>query len=298
MAVEQNVPYEAPVGAAARTPADAREGWVASLDLEFALLAPQPESPDSRTRLVRRTHMGPLVVQRPFYPEGDVCHVYLVHPPGGVVGGDRLELRALARAGSHALITTPAATKFYRSVGRVAHQRQRITIEAATVEWLPQETILFPDACAKIGTRIDLAQGARFIGWDVVCYGRPASGLGFANGRVAQDFELWLGDVPLILDHLRLNGAGESMHAPFGLASHAVLGTMFAYPADDAMVAAARSISAEGVQVACTRVDGAFVCRAVAAQADAVRRLFIEIWRRLRPAIAGREAVLPRIWAT
>jgi len=275
---------------------EARPGWLASLDLEFA--PGGPAAPASRTVLARRAHEGPLVVQRPFYPEGDVCHVYLVHPPGGVVGGDRLELRVSARDGSRALITTPAATKFYRSEGRAAHQTQDIALDAATVEWLPQETILFPDACANIATRVRLSERSRFIGWEIVCYGRAASGLDFAAGRAAQDFELWLGDTPLVLDHLRLDGASEPMRARFGLAGHTVLGTLFAFPADDALVDVARAVSVEGVLSACTKVDGVFVCRAVGSQADAVRRLFVAIWSRLRPIVAGRAAVLPRIWAT
>src|SRR5262245_14402851 len=120
---------------------EASAGWLASLDLEFARSG-------SRTVLARRSHVGPLIVQRPFYPEGDVCHVYLVHPPGGVVGGDTLELRARVHDGAHALITTPAATKFYRSEGRMARQVQDIALDAAIFEWLPQETILFADAHA------------------------------------------------------------------------------------------------------------------------------------------------------
>jgi urease accessory protein len=268
-------------------------GWRAALDLEFAPVG-------SRTVLARRSHLGPLVVQRPFYPEGDVCHVYVVHPPGGVVGGDTLELRARVRDGAHALVTTPAATKFYRSEGRVARQSQDIALDAATFEWLPQETILFPDAYANIATRVRLSERSTFIGWEIVCYGRPASGMAYASGRAHQDFELWLNDVPLMLDHLRLDGASASMQSRFGLAGHTVLGTMFAYPADDALLELARSVSLTAgiAHLACTKVDGVLVCRAVGPQADAVRRAFVSIWSSIRPQIAGRAATPPRIWST
>jgi urease accessory protein len=283
-----------------------RAGWHACLNIELA-------THGLRTILARRSHIGPLVVQRPFYPEGDVCHIYLVHPPGGVVGGDTLELRAHAQAGTHTLITTPAATKFYRSDGRIARQAQEIALdEAATFEWLPQETILFPDAYANIATRVRLTDRSRFIGWEIVCYGRPASGLAYTSGRAHQDFELWLNDVPLVLDHLRLNGATESMQARHGLAGNTVLATMFAYPADDATLALARSVATEtrssGPQgphrvresmfVACTKVDGVLVCRAVGTQADAVRKHLTSIWSLIRPHVAGRAATPPRIWAT
>ena len=154
-----------------------RAGWHAALDLEFA-------AQGVRTVLARRSHIGPLVVQRPFYPEGGVCHVYLVHPPGGVVGGDtaRAARHSCAMA-AHALITTPAATKFYRSEGsRCATDAGHLALDAATLEWLPQETILFPDAYANIATRVRLSERSRFIGWEIVCYGRPASGLPFRAG--------------------------------------------------------------------------------------------------------------------
>ena len=274
-------------------------GWRASLDLEFARSG-------SRTVLARRSHVGPLVVQRPFYPEGDVCHVYLVHPPGGVVGGDTLELRVQVRDGAHALVTTPAATKFYRSEGRLARQLQDVALDAATFEWLPQETILFPDAFASIATRVRLTERAKFIGWEVVCYGRPASGLRYSSGRAHQDFELWLNDVPLVLDHLRLNGASDSMQAPFGLAGHTVLGTMFAFPANDALLELARTVclaagaqaGESGPHIACTKVDGVLICRAIGSQADAVRRALKQIWSLIRPQIIGRAATPPRIWST
>lgn len=297
------------VGAASAPRPGQSSGWLASLDLEFAL------NGGSRTVLARRSHVGPLVVQRPFYPEGDVCHVYLVHPPGGVVGGDTLELRAQVRDGAHALITTPAATKFYRSERRLARQVQDIALDAATFEWLPQETILFPDAHASIATRVRLSERSKFIGWEIVCYGRPASGLKYSSGRAHQDFELWLNDTPLVLDHLRLDGASDSMQARFGLAGHTVLGTMFAYPADDALLELARSVlltancapaadsasvagSAPLAHIACTKVDGVLVCRAVGSQADAVRRALTSIWSVIRPRIAGRAATPPRIWST
>jgi urease accessory protein len=279
MAVEQELPEAM------------RAGWEASLHLEFA-------ASGERTLLARRSSVGPLVVQRPFYPEGGVCHIYIVHPPGGVVGGDKLHLQVRAAPASHALITTPAATKFYRSDGRIASQHQEILADAATVEWLPQETILFPNAHARVTTCVRLSKGARFIGWEITCYGRPASGLGFAEGLAMQDVELWVDGAPVLLEHLRLAGRSEAMDAQCGLAGRPVLGTLLAYPAEDAMLQAARAVTVPNVISACTRVDGALVCRAAGAQADAVRALFAQVWGVIRPMVTGREAVPPRIWAT
>ena len=177
--------------------------------------------------LLARSGHRVLLVDRSTFPS-DTVSTHLVHPPGGVVGGDRLELRVVARGGSHSLITTPSATKFYRSEGRVARQSQDISLDAACFEWLPQETILFPDAYANIATRVRLTERSRFIGWEIVCYGRPASGLLYSSGQAHQDFELWMNDAPVVLDHLRLDGSSNVMHARFGLSGFSSLGTMFA----------------------------------------------------------------------
>jgi urease accessory protein len=280
---------------------DARPGWHASLDLEFAARV-------DRTYLAKRAHHGPLVVQRPFYPEGGVCHTYIVHPPGGIVGGDRLDLSVHATEGAHALLTTPAATKFYRSNGRVAEQTQVFKLERASVEWLPQETILYPQASARIATRVQLCKQSRFIGWEIVCYGRPASGLAYEQGEAAQDFELWLEGAPLLLDRLRLNGANDLMHGAYGLAGRPVMATLLAYPATARMLDEVRAVAAAGtagvrnalpsIHFAATRVDDVIVARAIAQHVDQARAVMENAWRRLRPHVMGRDAVAPRIWST
>jgi urease accessory protein len=270
-----------------------RACWRASLTLEFAARA-------DRTYLARREHVGPLVVQRPFYPEGEVCHAYIVHPPGGIVGSDRLELNVLARPGSHTLLTTPAATKFYRNSGRGAEQSQTLELDRAALEWLPQETILYPQASARVSTRVRLCKQSRFIGWEVVCFGRPASGLAYTQGRVAQDFELWLEGTPLLMDRLRIDGATAPMHGAYGLAGQPVMATLLAYPANAALLAVIReSMEAPSpVQFACSHVDGVLVARVVGRHVDQVRAVMENVWRRLRPQVIGRDAVAPRIWST
>src|SRR4029077_12089900 len=117
--------------------------WHAHLALGFART-------DACTRLVRRTHEGPLVVQKPLYPEGgDVCQCIIVHPPGGIAGGDRVELHAVVEAGAHAQLTTPGATRWYRNAGPPEKQRIAFHVaEGASLEWLPQGTIVFDGAHA------------------------------------------------------------------------------------------------------------------------------------------------------
>ena len=115
-------------------------------------------------------------MQRPFFPEGrEVCHVYLLHPPGGIVGGDRLQVEARVGAGAHALLTTPAATKVYRSAGPAAAQEAELVVARdGVLEWLPQETIVYDGADVALATRARLERGARFLGLDLLCFGLPA----------------------------------------------------------------------------------------------------------------------------
>ncbi len=267
---------------------DTSNDWHAKLQLRFARQG-------ARTVLAHRHHIGPLVVQRPFYPEGDVCHVYVVHPPGGIVGGDQLRLDATLETGAHAVITTPAATKFYRALpDRRAQLHQELHLHNATLEWLPQETILFRDARASMATVVRLDRQSRFIGWELTCYGRPACNELFDSGHAQQHFELWIDEQPVLLDHLRIDGSSMTMQAPWGLAGNGTLGTLLAYPATTDDLDSAR----EHERFACTLVDSVLSCRLVHVDSDAAKQAFVKLWQTLRPRIVKREAVLPRIWAT
>jgi urease accessory protein len=296
-------------------------GWQAELRLRFNgdtphLLA-KGAAPAGRTRLVERHHEGPLVVQRPFYPEGDPCHVYLVHPPGGVVGGDALRVDVQVDARAHALITTPAATKFYRCEGRHSSQTQELRAARATLEWLPQENIFYRGAEVRTATRVQVDGNSRFIGWEINCLGLPARGEPFDTGTLRLDLELWkspspadplpirsgpfcqeMGSVPIFLERLRLTGDSRARGAQWGLAGQEAVGTLLATPATRTQVEAIRELLADERYAAVSLVDGVLVLRALAPQAEAVRKLFIAAWQRLRPTVIGREAVLPRIWNT
>jgi len=265
-------------------------GWQAELRLRFAACP-------TRTRLAERSHRGPLIIQRPFYPEGDPCHVYVVHPPGGVVGGDELRIGVQVDAGAHALITTPAATKFYRCAGRGSSQTQELHASGATLEWLPQENIYYRGADVRTATRVHLDANAKFIGWEIACLGLPARGEAFDAGLLQLDFELWKSR-PLFIDRLRLSGTSPARGAMWGLAGCEAMGTLLATPATTAQVDAVRDLLTDRPRAATTLVDGVLVLRALDAQAEAIRRLFIEAWRLLRPTVVGRNAVLPRIWNT
>ncbi len=266
------------------------EGWKARLRLGFC-------ASEGRTLLARREHAGPLLVQKPFYPEGTTCHVYLIHPPGGVVGGDTIDLGVQCDPGSQVLLTTPAAGKFYRSRGPWAKQKNRFEVmDGALLEWLPQETILFDDCRVESLTRFELEDGARMIGWEMVALGRPACNEGFARGRARMGLEVWKDGVPLLLEQLNLDAA--MFASPCGLNKKPLSATLVAYPATPRELDAARDLAGERRDFGATLIDRLLICRALGLQAEPVRNLLVSIWRAIRPGMAGKPACEPRIWAT
>jgi urease accessory protein len=236
-------------------------------------------------------------VQRPFYPEGGVCHVYLLHPPGGVVAGDKLAIRVNADTGAEALVTTPAAGKLYRSDGPEACQTVTLQVAAgAALEWLPQETIVFEGARVASDMRIELQAGARFVGWEILSLGRPAAGEGFAKGVARLDWRITLDGQPLYLERQHLDAAAFSGN--WGLRGRAALGTLFAYPATPSQLEAVRGLIGEAPGRGVTLIDGLLICRALDLRADVLRQFFLRVWEIIRPETMGRAACPPRIWAT
>jgi len=268
-------------------------GWAASLELWFERRA-------GRTVLARQRRHGPLTVQRAFHPEAGVCHLYPLHPPGGVVGGDRLNIAVDLASGAHALLTAPGATKVYRSAGPRAELIQRLQAgEGACLEWLPQEVILFPGAKLHARTRVDLGPGARFIGWETACLGRPVIGERFVAGAADLGLEVWREGRPLLADRLRVEGS-ESLDTPSGLRGHPVSATFLASGTSAADLSAARAglPPAEGLLLGLTRVEDLLVARCLAPVVEPVQRTFRALWGILRPRLLGRPACPPRIWAT
>ncbi len=270
-------------------------GWDAQLTLRFAARG-------ERTELVERTHHGPLRVQRPFYPEASgTPHVYVLHPPGGVVGGDTLGLTVEVSAGARALLTTPAATKLYRSAGPRSRVQQTLRVRrGACLEWLPQETIAFSAANAGLETHIELEAGARFLGWEILCLGRPASGERFDRGEVAQRIELRSEGKLAYRESGRYRGDGAVMGAAWGLAGQPVTGTFVCAglalgPHLEQLRAALQGVSALAA-VSC--MGELTVARYLGPKTEEARACFARVWEVVRPLVVGQRADAPRIWAT
>jgi urease accessory protein len=254
-----------------------------------------------------------LRVQRAFFPEGHgLPHVYLLHPPGGLVPGDRLSINVHSEAEAHALVTTPAAGKCYRSDGRRAHQEVLLRVDAgASLEWLPQENIVFNGALVHLDTRVDLAVGATFVGWNLLCLGRPASSAPFEQGLCTERFTLWCEGVPLFIERAVYDSASALRHGAWGLAGHAATGSMVVYPATPAMLDRAREIEVDagarprlaagataGLFGSTLLANGVLCCRYLGDDVGDAREHFGQVWAALRPELLGRAAIRPRIWAT
>ena len=281
----------------ARLPdAGAHSAWQAELRLGFALH-------DGVSRLVERTHSGPLRVQKPLYPEGDgVCHAIIIHPPGGVVGGDQLAVHATAGEGAHALLTSPGAAKWYRANGHVSGQHVVLRAgSGAAIEWLPQESIFFDQACVRLRHEVELAADACYIGCDIVCLGRSASGETFNTGSISQHVQIRRGGRLLWWEQGVLAAGGALMASPLGLGGHTVCATLIAVGASaaPAVVAALREIKVPaGAQFGATQMKSLVVVRLLCGDSEAARRIMLAAWQLLRPAMLGRDAVVPRIWNT
>ncbi len=269
--------------------------WRAELALEF-------EWRDGRTVLARRRHEGLLVVQKPLYPEGDaVCHSILVHPPGGIAGGDELTFEA--RAGEHAnvLLTTPAAAKWYRSKDAWAKQCTRIdAADGACVEWLPQESIVFDGARAEIALEVDLHGDAVFIGWDTFCMGRAGSGEAFTRGECRLLNCISRNNRVIWLERGLMRAGDRFFTSAAGLNGSTVFGTFVAAGAaiDRALVDRCRTEEAHDARAAVTQTPGVLIVRYVGDSSEAAREYFHRVWRHVRPVLAGRPAQLARIWNT
>lgn len=271
-----------------------QDNWHASLQLQYQLR-------DQTTILARRQHHGPLLVQRPFYPEAGVCHTYIIHPPGGVVGGDHLDIDVQVDSQAHALLTTPASGKFYNSQKRCSQLNQTLRVqEGGTLEWLPQDNIFFEGSHTVLNTQVELSADARFIGWDISCLGRPFSGKQFDNGHSEQRFVLSREGIPLVVDRTHFTAGQKMLTEKWGLADYPVVGTLLATPADKSLVDQLRTAlkSSQDFEFSATLINGVLVCRFLGHHGEMARQHFEKAWRIVRPHVLGVEACAPRIWKT
>ncbi|TAL57319.1 urease accessory protein UreD [Pandoraea sp.] len=289
---------ESPAGPSAAEPF-AGPGWRAHLQLDY-------ERRDAGTVLARRHHSGPLVVQKALYPEGPgICHTVIVHPPGGIAGGDDLRLDIGLGAGTHAVFATPGATKWYKAPHAGARQTIQLTLGAqARLDWLPLENIVFDAARAEQRIDVTLDTGATAIGWDAILLGRQASGERWTSGQWRSLMRLHdaRGELQWV-EQTVLDAADTLRMAPAGLDGFAVFATLWAVgPACTAELAETMAPAlpyGPELRAGATCLPGnLLLLRVLGRSMEPVRQLLIEQWLRLRPLVHGTPGVPLRLWAT
>lgn len=278
---------------------DAGRHWAASLELGFA-------TREGVTRMTRSRHLGPLRVQRPFHPEGrpGACHVYLLHPPGGLVSGDALSITARVGAKAHALLTTPAANRLYKadSHGVAWQQHTRLDVaDSGILEWLPQETLAFDGSRGEQTTEIALEGHARCLGWEVMALGRPASQLPYLSGRIEQRFRLTRDGRPLWLERQPLDPVHPRFLGRWGQGGATVQATLWAVGLTDEREAvdALRDGLPDAIpRCAVTVRHGVLLLRYLGQERNEAWGLCRQAWEILRPRLIGQPAHTPRIWLT
>lgn len=277
------------------TPAP-RPSWEAQLRLGFG-------NRDGRTLLTSREHRGPLAIQKMLYPEGDaICHAIILHPPGGLAGGDRVQITVNAGAAAHALLTTPGAGKWYKANGASASQQVVMSAaEHAILEWLPQETIVYDAAEAEWSGRVDLAATARYAGWEIICLGRQARGERFRQGRLRQSLKIYRDKRMIWGEHATLKGSDRLLLSAAGLRGYPVFATFViaAGATPPPLLEQCRAVTAADDGLTCvTALPEIFVGRYLGRSTQSARLYFESLWALLRPWYAGVAAQRPRIWNT
>lgn len=281
-------------------PETAAAGWRGRLSLDYRCA-------EGRT-VAHAAHDGPLRVLQPLHPEGPgICHHVVLHPPGGVVAGDELLIDAKLGSGCHALITTPGATRFYRSEGATARQQAQLKLAAgARLEWLPLEAIAYSGCRAHNRVQFELAGEAEMIGWDLLALGLPASGQLFERGWFRQTLQWpgrWLEHAHVAADDALL------LRCAAGWGGHPVLATAW-FATGAGLPTARRQVLLDAARASISGhalasragvtspQPGLVVLRALSPRVEPVMELLVQVraaWRREAWALDG---TAPRIWRT
>jgi urease accessory protein len=271
-------------------------GWQAELDLSFARRG-------GETVLRRNQHRGPLQVQKALYPEGkETCHIAVLHPPGGVAAGDRLSIRASLNEESRALLTTPGATKWYRSEGSCASQQVHFSLgEDAVLEWLPRENIIFDGANISMELDVELTLRARYFGWDILSFGRRASGESWGRGKLNMQTNIRDAGSLLWSEVADIDAQSGFAKSPVGLSGCTVCGTFLVAGCEigAALLRECREVipPAAESRTGITRVPGVLIARYLGDSTEDAFYWFTKLWAVLRRALSDKAACPPRVWA-
>lgn len=273
------------------------DSWKGFLSFSFEFIT-------NRTVVKDKQHFGPLVVQRPYYQELDCPMVLVIHPPGGIAGGDELLIEIACKPESKGMVSTPAATKFYRSDNKLAKQCQRISmVGKCELEWLPQETLFFDQSCAENSLSFNLeSTESKLIAWDIIGLGRPARNEGFQGGRLTQTLTVNVAGKLRLKDRTVVNSESMGTRNLPGLNNNTLFATMIVYGSLDDLqkvLAELRTqdwFSQAGLGV--TLVHGLLVVRLVSCELETIKQVLFDVWTLARPIVLKKNVVKPRIWNT
>lgn len=274
--------------------------WKAQLKLAFGKQA-------ARTFLAKKQHIGPLVIQKTLHPEGEsICHGIIIHPPGGVAGGDELTLEVTLASNANVLLTTPGAGKWYKANSKVASQRLQFDLaENACLEWLPQENILFDGAMVDFSAQINLAENAKYAAWEVLCLGRQAKGERWGTGRLSQHSTIKRKQKIIWQERTMLMADDRFFESLIGLGGNVISGSFViaAGLAPANLLAECQQLQPQldadaNARYGVSALPEVFSARYIGMSAPAARQYFEKIWHILRPWYLGYAAVRPRIWNT
>lgn len=265
---------------------------------------------DRGSVLTTREHFGPVQVQRPLYPEGpQCCHVIMLHPPSGIAGGDELDWQVDVASGAHAALTTPGANRWYKANGKKARQTTRLSVAAdARLDWLPMENIFFEQADALVHTEIDLHPDARAIGWEISQLGTITRETHWDEGRTRMQMSLRIDGRLVWVEQGTIAATDTIRGRATGLAGFPVHASLWCYgpSAEQSLLDALTDMFPwsdtlrVGMTDLCDQTMGKslYVVRALGLHSEDVRNLFVDVWRRLRPAVLDVQARPLRIWNT
>lgn len=279
--------------------------WHAHIQLGFSRR-------EDRTVLSDMQFKGPLRVQRPFYPEAETCHSYVLHPPGGMVSGDKIDIAVQTKPGAHALITTPSAGKIYKadSAGLEQQQTLNIEVEDAICEWLPQETIIFDQARANFRASVRVQGDALFTGWEMIALGRTAGNHPFRKGALAQEIEISLDQRCLVWESFRLDEDLSLLTSRVGLNGFTHFGNLYWVGSGvqqhralldkllSTLLSEMEDVPASDLILVATHKPDVLIVRGFSLCAEKLRNAFIQLWAGMRQTLIGKPVCLPRIWST
>ncbi len=247
------------------------------------------------TRLADLRQEGCLKLRFPRRHGAAAVEAVLLNTAGGVAAGDDLATRVVLGEGAQALLSAQAAERFYRALPGAAPARVETVLHLApdaSLEWLPQESIVFDQAAFTRVLRIEMSAAARFLGVESLVFGRTAMGERVRRARLHDRIELHRDGELLLHEALRFEGEVAARLARPAVASGAAaLATLLVVdPAAESLLAPLRAALAP-CEAGASAWNGLLLARILAPDGAALRTTLQAALAVLRP-----DRPLPRVW--